>query len=80
MRLLSVFSFILTLIGGILIAVALLSGGAAMLALIERLRHGRGIMFADTEFLGITALVCGLPGALLVIGARKLSKAKRHHR
>ena len=78
MRLLSVFSFILTLIGGMLIAVALLSGGVSILALIERLQHGRGMMFADAEFLGLTALVCGLPGALLVIGARRLYKAKRH--
>ncbi len=77
MRLSSAFSFVLTLIGGILFFIALLSGGVSILALIERLRHGRGIMFADVEFFGFAAIVCGLPGVLLVIVARKLSRANR---
>ncbi len=74
MRLLSAFSVILNIVGGALILIALLSGGVSVIALIERLQHGRGIMFADAEFFGLAALICGLPGVLLVIGARKLSR------
>jgi hypothetical protein len=54
-----------------LLLIALLSGGASILSLIERLKHGPGLMFADVEFFGLVAFVCAFAGGLAVFGARK---------
>jgi hypothetical protein len=77
MRVSSFFSVILAGIGGILLLIALLSAGLSMVAFMERLQHGRGILFADVEFLGLMAIICALPGGLAVLGAKNLSKSKR---
>lgn len=71
MRASSLFSVILAVSGGILLIIALLSAGLSMMALIERLQHGRGILFADVEFLGFIALICAIPGGLAVFGAKE---------
>jgi hypothetical protein len=72
----SVLSTILALCGGILLVIALLSGGASILSLIERLQHGSGLLFADVELFGVVAIICALSGGLAVFGAKKLSKRK----
>lgn len=77
MRVLSVLSSILTVSGGILLVAALLSGGAAILSLTERLQHGSGLLFADVEFFAFIAFICALSGGLAVFGAKKLSKGKQ---
>jgi len=73
----SVFSTILALSGGILLVIAFLSGGAAILSLIERLQHGSGLLFADVELFGLVAFICGFAGGFAVFGAKKLSKRKQ---
>lgn len=77
MRVLSALSSILTLSGTILLVIALLSGGAAILSLIERFQHGPGLLFADVEFFGFIALICAFSGGLAVFGAKKLSNRKQ---
>jgi hypothetical protein len=77
MRVLSVLSRILALIGGILLAIALLSGGASILSLIERRQHGPGLLFADVEILGMIAFFCAVSGGMAVLGARTLAKRKQ---
>ena len=70
----SIASIILAFVGGILLVIALLSGGASILSLIERRQHGPGLFFADVESFGFIALVCALTGGLAIFGARKPSK------
>jgi len=65
---------VLGLIGVVLLAAALLAGGVAVVALIERLRHGRGIFFADVEIFVFLAVLGALSGALALLGSRALSK------
>jgi len=77
MRVLSVLSSILILSGGILLVIALLSGGASFLSLTERLQHGPGLLFADVEFFGFIAFICAFSGGLAVFGAKKLSKRQQ---
>jgi hypothetical protein len=77
MRFLSTVATFLALIGGIFLLTALLSGGAAVLAFIERQRHGAGLLFADVELLGFMACICAVLGGLAVFGARKLAKRKQ---
>jgi hypothetical protein len=76
-RVLSVLSSILTVSGTILLVIALLSGGAAILSLTERLQHGSGLLFADVEFFGFIAFICALSGGLTVFGAKNVSKDKQ---
>jgi hypothetical protein len=77
MKVSSVFSTIVTFTGGTLLVIALLSGGASLLSLIERLRHGPGLLFADVEFFGLVAFICECAGGLAIFGAKKLSKPKQ---
>lgn len=77
MRVLSALSFTLTASGCILLVIAFLSGGAAILSLAERLQHGPGMFFADVELFGFIAFICAFSGGLAVFGARKLSRGKQ---
>ena len=74
MRALPVLSTLLALSGGILLVIALLSGGVSILSFIERRQHGSGLLFADVEFLGFVALICAVLGGLAVFGARKIGR------
>ena len=77
MRVSSVFSASLTIGGGILLIITLLSLGAYILALIERLRHGPGLLFADVEIFGFIAFICALSGRAALFAARRLAKRKQ---
>ena len=77
MRVLSALSSISTASGGILLVIAFLSGGAAILSLTERLQHGPGMFFADVEFFAFTAFICAFSGGLAVFGVKKLPKGKQ---
>ncbi len=77
MRVLSVLSTTLVLSGGILLAIALLSGGASILSLIERRQHGPGLLFADVEVFGVIAFICVVLGGMAIFVARKLVKRKQ---
>ena len=59
--------------------IALLSGGASLLSLIERIQYGPGLLFADVEFFGFVAFICAFSGTLAVFGAKKLSKRKQQN-
>jgi hypothetical protein len=69
-----VVSVISNLLGALLCLFAIIASGISATALVERIQHGRGIMFADVEFFGLAALVLLLAGLLLLFVARKLSK------
>jgi len=51
-------------------------GGASVLALIARVQHGRGLMFADVEFFGMIALISGYIGRSHIIRCQKIIYAR----
>jgi hypothetical protein len=63
----------LWIVGGFLVLIALVSGGASMVSLLERVRHGPGLLFADVEFFGFIALIAAILGATALFVAKKLS-------
>lgn len=63
----------LWVVGGLLLLIALVSGGASILSLIERMKHGPSLMFADVEFFGLIALIAVILGAATLFAARNLS-------
>ena len=63
----------LWIVGGLLLLIALVSGGASILSWIERLQHGPGLMFADVEIFGFIALIAVILGAAMLFVAKKLS-------
>ncbi len=64
-------SCLLSGVGAALVLLAVLSAAAAAVALVDRARFGRGIMFADVEVLALVAAACAVPGvAALAVGAR----------
>ena len=63
----------LWILGGLLLLITLVFGGASVLALIARVQHGRGLLFADVEFFGMIALIVAVLGAAVLFAARKLS-------
>jgi hypothetical protein len=69
-----VISVVFNLLGAFLCLLAVIAGGISATALVERVQHGRGIMFADVEFLALTALVVLVPGLALLMVARRLAK------
>ena len=63
----------LWIVGGLLLLVGLVSGGASVLSLLERLQHGPGLLFADVEFFGFIALAAVILGAAVLFAAKKSS-------
>ncbi len=63
----------LWILGGLLLLIALVFGGTSVLALIARVQHGRGLLFADVEFFGFIALIAAILGATTLFVAKKLS-------
>jgi hypothetical protein len=72
----SVFSKILAIAGGALLLIALLSLGACILALVERLHHGAGLFFADVEIFGFIAFTLAILGWAALFASRELKKHK----
>jgi hypothetical protein len=63
----------LRIVGGLLLLITLVFGGASILSFLERVQHGRGLFFADVEFLGLMALITAILGAGILFVAKKLS-------
>jgi hypothetical protein len=63
----------LRIVGGLLLLIALVFGGASILSLLERIQHGPGLLFADVEVLSFIALIGGIFGAATLFAAKKLS-------
>ena len=63
--------------GGLLLLIAFVSGGASILSLIEHSQHGPGLLFADVEFLGSVALIAAILGTVTLFGAKKLSYSEK---
>lgn len=61
-------------LGALFCLLAVIAGGMSVTALLERMRHGRGIMFADVEFFVLTALALLVLGLVLLVAARQLTK------
>jgi hypothetical protein len=74
MSITKVISVVLNLLGALLCLLAIIAGGASAAALVERMQHGRGGMFADVEFLALAAVVLLVPGAALLMAARRLAR------
>ena len=69
-----VVSVALTLVGGLLCLGAAIAGGLSATAFVSRIRNGRGIMFADAEFLALAALALLVPGLTLLVVGRHLGR------
>lgn len=74
MSLSRVVSAIFSILGTLFSTLALVAGGFFFVAFVERIQHGRGIMFADVEFLGLMAAAFLVPGLLLLWLARRIGK------
>lgn len=68
---------LLVIIGCLLLLGAAVSAFGCGAALIDRLQHGRGILFMDVEVLGLLTLLCAVPGGAMLFIARKLNKGRR---
>lgn len=55
--------------------IALIFAGAAAMALLDRVQNGRGIMFADAEFLFIAAIIFTAAGLLLIKLSKKIKSS-----
>jgi len=61
----------LQLAGGLLVVLGMLAAGASVSSLVERLQHGRGLLFADVELFGMIAVGLGGLGVFLLwLGSR----------
>jgi uncharacterized BrkB/YihY/UPF0761 family membrane protein len=67
-----VVTVVFNLLGAMLCLLAVVAGGISATALVARIQHGRGIMFADVEFFALTALGFLVPGITLLIGLSTL--------
>jgi hypothetical protein len=63
----------LWIVSGLLLLIALVSGGVSILALIERVQHGRGLLFADVKIFGSIALIAVVLRVATFFAAKKLS-------
>ncbi len=70
----------LTICGALMLLLALLSGGVALTASIERYQHGRGQPFAEVEFYGLLALICCVLGAFSLIVSRRIARHLDQHK
>jgi hypothetical protein len=62
----------LWIVGGLMVLIALVSGGASILSLLERVQHGPGLLFADVEFLGFIAVIAAYIGRSHVIRCQEI--------
>ena len=69
-----VVSVVFNLMGASLCLLAIIAGGFSATALVARIQHGPGIMFADVEFFALTGVAFLVPGVALLIVARQLKK------
>jgi hypothetical protein len=67
----------LWIVGGLLLLIALVSGGTSIRSLLERAQHGPGLFFADVEFFGFIALIAVILGAATLFIAKKLSSFEK---
>ena len=65
-------SVVMSVIGVLFSLLTLLGGVVTAQAFIERLQNGRGIMFADAEFLTIATVACAVVAALSFLAGAKL--------
>ena len=63
----------LWIVGGLLLLIALVSGGVSVLSLVERSQHGPGLFFSGVEFFVFIALTAVILGAAVLFAAKKLS-------
>jgi hypothetical protein len=81
LRFLNIIRTMLLTGGSISLLLGLLSGGAALLSSIDRVRHGHGLLFADdVEIFGLLALICCVLGAFSLIVAKRLTKRMHQQR
>ena len=67
-------AYTLTVIGALTLLLAVFAAIAAAISLNERIRFGRGLMFADVEILAILTLFLGIAGVALLWFGRKLNR------
>jgi len=69
----------LWIVGGLLLLIALVSGGVSVLSLVERSQHGPGLMFADVEIFGSIALIAVVLGVATFFAAKRLSTSGKQY-
>jgi uncharacterized membrane protein len=69
-----VVTVVFNLLGAMLCLLAVVAGGISAKALVARIQHGRGIMFADAEFFALTALAFLVLGLMLLIAAKYINR------
>jgi predicted Co/Zn/Cd cation transporter (cation efflux family) len=67
-------AYTFTVVGVLTLLLSVFAAIAAAAALIERIRFGPGLMFADFEILAILTLFLGVVGAALLWFGRKLNR------
>jgi hypothetical protein len=77
---LKIMAIALSFCGALMLLLALLSGGAALMASIERYQQGRGQPFPDVEFYGLIALICCVLGVFSLIVSRRIMRILSHHK
>lgn len=66
-------SVVFYLFGVLLCLLAIIAGGFSATALVERIQHGPGMMFADVAFFALAALALLVPGLALLFLAKQLA-------
>jgi hypothetical protein len=77
---LKIMSIALSFCGALMLLFALLSGGAALMASIERYQQGHGQLFPDVEFYGLLALICCVLGIFSLIVSRRIVRILNQHK
>ena len=67
-------AYTFTVVGVLTLLLAFLAAVAAANALSERIRFGRGLMFADVEILAMLTLFLGVVGGALFFFGRRLHR------
>jgi hypothetical protein len=63
--------------GALMLLLALLSGGGALMASFERIQHSQGHVSSNAGFFGLLALIGSVLGAFSLIIARRIARLMR---
>lgn len=72
-------SYALLGVGALLLLLAALASTGAAISLVERMRFGPGLMFADVEFLTILMFLFGGTGAAFLWLGKRLPRSRESH-
>jgi len=73
-RMLKIISIGLFMCGAFMLLLAMLSGGVALIASVDRFQHGSGHLSVDVEFFGLLTLICCVLGAFSLVIAKRIAR------